>query len=722
MFLKKHFIFITLTAFIISTLLMISAIPAYAQINQSIELKEGFNFVSLTVTPQDSLSTFLSANTQIEDIFLYSPAAGTFLSVSDNSITAISAGKGYIFLSKNKSSINIAGEALPNINDIKLTEGFNLIGFSKVPENITFYELMSKYSFITGLYSWSPIAGTFISVVRNTSGVIEKLDDSDPSITAGKSYFFYVTKNTVINYDGTSIILDGQQPSVVATPIINPAGGTFNAAQTVSISCATPDAIIKYTLDGSNPLIDGVQYTSEIIISVSKTIKAAAQKTDMTDSNIASADFIINSNPPVPGITDISIPGFDKKALIAVNTNGSESGTTEAVGILPESVNNPSRMIFNFNTKKIGLKDRKFPGRAPLMQASERKRPIITENDLQYTFKVTSGETDVKDLAASKVYGSSTSKCLIFLDDAISAQYDWNSIGQNFDNNIYPYMLSAFGSPTDIDANQKVVILYYDMGEAEMSTYGYFMSDDLTLGNGLNEMEIFYMNIKYGIERGSTATANPLDPELIRTLAHEFQHLINYGQRVMIKKISRMDSWMDEGMAESAEQIIAKTPGESRINSLKADANNKIRNGAPLCVWMNDDESYALAYTFMQYCKNHAKDREEMFKMLIGHTNGDYRAVEDIMKNQNSELFNDFASIVIGYRVANLVNSPTGAYGYGSENNIFNFSASAYAPSNVNNIMLPSGGAVYIYPSDTQLSNFQPDGQGSNIKFIRINK
>jgi hypothetical protein len=179
---------------------------------------------------------------------------------------------------------------------------------------------------------------------------------------------------------------------------------------------------------------------------------------------------------------------------------------------------------------------------------------------------------------------------------------------------------------------------------------------------------------------------------------------------------------MDEGLAESAEQLIGKTPGAGRIDTIKADSSNKIRNGASLCVWNQDDESYALSYTFMQYCKNHARDKEEMFKMLIAHTYGDYRAVEDVMKDQNPSFFKDFASIVTGYRIANLINAPAGIYSYGAESSIFNFKGTAYAPTSVNGIKLGDGGSVYIYPSDSDINSFIPSGQGSNIRFIRINK
>jgi hypothetical protein len=38
-----------------------------------------------------------------------------------------------------------------------------------------------------------------------------------------------------------------------AAPVISPASGTYSAAQTITITDATPGATIYYTLDGSTP-------------------------------------------------------------------------------------------------------------------------------------------------------------------------------------------------------------------------------------------------------------------------------------------------------------------------------------------------------------------------------------------------------------------------------------------------------------------------------------
>ncbi|HPX16196.1 MAG TPA: chitobiase/beta-hexosaminidase C-terminal domain-containing protein, partial [Petrotogaceae bacterium] len=58
-------------------------------------------------------------------------------------------------------------------------------------------------------------------------------------------------------------------PLKVKTPVVTPVGGVYTTAQNVSITCETPGAEIRYTLDGSQPSLSSTLYTGAINISSS---------------------------------------------------------------------------------------------------------------------------------------------------------------------------------------------------------------------------------------------------------------------------------------------------------------------------------------------------------------------------------------------------------------------------------------------------------------------
>ena len=85
----------------------------------------------------------------------------------------------------------------------------------------------------------------------------------------------------------------------VATPTFTPAAGEYTEAQNVEIACTTEGATIYYTLDGTDPTVNSTAYTTTIAISDSTTVKAFAVKEGMTDSEIATAVYVINIPTPV---------------------------------------------------------------------------------------------------------------------------------------------------------------------------------------------------------------------------------------------------------------------------------------------------------------------------------------------------------------------------------------------------------------------------------------
>lgn len=98
----------------------------------------------------------------------------------------------------------------------------------------------------------------------------------------------------------TDVVLHQTPMDQVATPTFSPAGGTYTEAQNVTISTTTEGATIYYTLDGTTPTTSSSVYSAAITISETTTVKAFAVKTDMIDSEVATAEYTINIVPPTP--------------------------------------------------------------------------------------------------------------------------------------------------------------------------------------------------------------------------------------------------------------------------------------------------------------------------------------------------------------------------------------------------------------------------------------
>lgn len=270
---------------------------AFAQ-NQYLNLKSGDNFVSLSIAYNSNIQQFMSQFSTIESIKSYSAIDKIFLSTDRGTLSTIVPGQGYIFRCTSASNPTISGSTISNIGDIELKTGYNLVGFSKMPETITFNQLMTKFSIIKRIQKWSPAGAGYFIVSRNNSGEI--VGDSDPMIRSGESYFIYVYADTKLNYDGSNITFSppnsSQVISKVASPTFTPIPGSYliESLQSITISCATTDSTIYYTRDGTTPSVtNGTIYSMPISITPAAggLIKAIAIKNGMSNSDIATAIY-----------------------------------------------------------------------------------------------------------------------------------------------------------------------------------------------------------------------------------------------------------------------------------------------------------------------------------------------------------------------------------------------------------------------------------------------
>lgn len=80
---------------------------------------------------------------------------------------------------------------------------------------------------------------------------------------------------------------------VVDTPVASPVAGEVAAGTQVVLTCGTPGATIRFTLDGTNPTSYSPVYSQPIAVTAAVTIKAVALKEDMAPSVLLTAAYTI---------------------------------------------------------------------------------------------------------------------------------------------------------------------------------------------------------------------------------------------------------------------------------------------------------------------------------------------------------------------------------------------------------------------------------------------
>lgn len=151
------------------------------------------------------------------------------------------------------------------------------------------------------------------------------------------------------------------------------------------------------------------------------------------------------------------------------------------------------------------------------------------------------------------------------LSDALIRQ-----IGDRFDDQTYDIDVDAFGQPSDIDGNGKVIILLSptvnglttpEIFAGGARIVGFFFGIDLiphpTLNPFANEGEVMYAVIpdpdaRFGSARVTTSEAFDL---LSAVFAHEFEHMISFNQHVLVRDGNFEALWLDEALAHMAESL-----------------------------------------------------------------------------------------------------------------------------------------------------------------------
>ena len=108
-------------------------------------------------------------------------------------------------------------------------------------------------------------------------------------------------------------------------PVFSPEGSAIRKPTGVIVTCATPGAAIRYTLNGADPTSSSALYTSPVIIAATATLKARGFKSGMDSSSVTAATYTYTS--PIANATFIDLMALYKADASTISTDMTWSGT-----------------------------------------------------------------------------------------------------------------------------------------------------------------------------------------------------------------------------------------------------------------------------------------------------------------------------------------------------------------------------------------------------------
>lgn len=247
-------------------------------------------------------------------------------------------------------------------------------------------------------------------------------------------------------------------------------------------------------------------------------------------------------------------------------------------------------------------------------------------------------------------------------------------LSTTLNNDIYDWVTNIYGEEWETDsnghidliyANDEITILLTDIdgdNSPNGGVLGFFWSKDnfvKTSVSGSNERVMFYADAVIFANGDNTWDIDDFWPkELISTLAHEFQHMINFYQKAILLDTD-IDSWINEMLSESTEDLIATKIhhiGPRGVDYLDGSAGDPANidgryplfnqyNTLSLTAWNNQSEDYSKVNAFGAYLlRNYGGAK--LFHDIMHNSFEDEQAVVDAVNKSPEGSGKTFANLL----------------------------------------------------------------------------
>lgn len=221
--------------------------------------------------------------------------------------------------------------------------------------------------------------------------------------------------------------------------------------------------------------------------------------------------------------------------------------------------------------------------------------------------EIATGTTSFYRLAAT--FASSSDRLLIYAEakNTIAKSFI-DSFTSAFENKIAPIENGSYQNPPDVDKNKKIILLLLDIedGATPGGAYiaGYFdpinQFTDSSVSAANDEYHSNFAEMVY-IDYNPAYLALPgYLTNLQSTLAHEYQHLLQFGKYLDSADLDIEPRWTDEGLAEISSDLTGFGPQTGRANNFRS----ALVSSTPLIDIESKPfllDSYASAYVYFRF-------------------------------------------------------------------------------------------------------------------------
>ena len=303
---------------------------------------------SIVVTQASQAVTFTALTTPIAystTPITLSATASSGLSVVFSVVSGPAAVSGSSLTISGVGTVVVAANQAGSANYTAASQVTQSIVVNQASQTINFTAPSTPVTYSTAPITLSATASSGLSVVFSVVSGPATVSGNALTLTGTGTVVVAANQSGSANYAAASQVTHNivvNTTGAAATPAFTPAGGSYTAVQSVTITDATAGAVIYYTTDGTTPSTSSTVYSGPISVTATKTIQAIAVAAGYTNSSVASATYTLNLVPPSFTIAInpalLTIPSGSQQGAVSLTVapqNGFNAAVTFACSGLP---------------------------------------------------------------------------------------------------------------------------------------------------------------------------------------------------------------------------------------------------------------------------------------------------------------------------------------------------------------------------------------------------